>query len=214
MKDNRPPKEERTLKRGDVREDGMVFYGYNVGCQDGERWVTGDYLSQWKARAARKKREAKRREDSWESKNRGKRRAYARNYYHGNKEKAQKSNVRWKRNNSDKVSAMSAKRRKNIPRGLRLSEEHGLEILEIYEMRNMLNEAARGAGAIQFGANNYGRYAFCVDHVLPVAHSNFCGLHVPWNLNIIDAKENMTKSNSFEYHKDFGLTTRFYEPAL
>ena len=39
-KDNRPPKHLRNLKRGDVREDGMVFWRYNKQCPNGEAWAT------------------------------------------------------------------------------------------------------------------------------------------------------------------------------
>jgi len=39
-KDNRPPKHLRTLKYGDVREDGMIFRGYNTSSRNGERWIT------------------------------------------------------------------------------------------------------------------------------------------------------------------------------
>lgn len=45
MKDNRPPKEERTLKKGDIGSDGMVFWGYHPGTKNGEEWVSEtDYL--------------------------------------------------------------------------------------------------------------------------------------------------------------------------
>ena len=39
-KDNRPPKHLRTLKRGDVREDGMVFWAYHRDFARGEQWLT------------------------------------------------------------------------------------------------------------------------------------------------------------------------------
>lgn len=42
--DNRPPKHLRTLKRGDVREDGMVFFRYNPTGINGEQWVTKEQL--------------------------------------------------------------------------------------------------------------------------------------------------------------------------
>jgi hypothetical protein len=42
--DNRPTKEFRTLKRGEAREDGMVFFRYDRNCINGERWVTPDKL--------------------------------------------------------------------------------------------------------------------------------------------------------------------------
>jgi hypothetical protein len=40
--DNRPPKQARTLRYGDVREDGMVFCGYVACGENGEKWVTRD----------------------------------------------------------------------------------------------------------------------------------------------------------------------------
>lgn len=46
--DNRPPKHLRTLKRGDVREDGMVFHSYQPHIPSGEWWVTPEHLDRYR----------------------------------------------------------------------------------------------------------------------------------------------------------------------
>lgn len=66
---------------------------------------------------------------------------------------------------------------------------------EIYSLRQQLNEAAAGAGMYGKGSNGNKRYAFAVDHVMPVTHDELCGLHIPCNLKLIEADANSAKSN-------------------
>jgi hypothetical protein len=44
---------------------------------------------------------------------------------------------------------------------------------------------------------------FHVDHIFPIQHPHFCGLHAHWNLQLLTPQRNLSKSNKIE--------TRFFE---
>ena len=66
-----------------------------------------------------------------------------------------------------------------------LKDYHEDDIKKIYEYRTELNKIA-------------GYVMFHVDHIVPLQGNNVCGLHVPWNLRVITAEENLQKGNSHE----------------
>lgn len=122
--------------------------------------------------AARNREVAKKRASEW----------YYKNYeYARQQQKPYCSN--WKKINSDKHCAIENKRRasklKATPKWL--TESDNLQINCKYSLAKMLSRET----GIQYH----------VDHIVPLKSKVVCGLHVPWNLQVIPATENLRKSN-------------------
>ncbi len=111
------------------------------------------------------------------------RRAAGRKRYHehpGYKERQKKQAAEWWRKNPGKRNKIVAARRSWIKRATPpwLTAEHHAEIAAIY-----IEAARRGES---------------VDHIHPLRGKTCCGLHVPWNLQIIPLADNIRKGNRFE----------------
>jgi hypothetical protein len=88
-------------------------------------------------------------------------------------------------NNKGKVNANTAKRAavklQRTPKWL--SKLHFKQIGIFYDSASMLTE--------ELGIE------FEVDHIIPLRGDNVSGLHVPWNLQVITAKENRVKGSKY-----------------
>lgn len=113
--------------------------------------------------------------------NKEKRLEYARNYNKNNKER-RRTNARF---NGSNRRALMAKAKPPW-----LNDEHMYQIKLMHLLAKKL-ESETGK-------------RFSVDHIHPLINSNFCGLHVPWNLQVIPSIENSSKSNKFK--PELGLT--------
>jgi len=108
-------------------------------------------------------------------------------WYYSNYEYArQQQNIygrKWLQNNLDKHAATQGKRRasKLNATPIWLTDSHKLHIECKYSLAAMLSK------------NTEEQYH--VDHIVPLKGKKVCGLHVPWNLQVIPAKENLRKSN-------------------
>ena len=67
----------------------------------------------------------------------------------------------------------------------KLADTHKQAMQETYELMRKINEWA-------------GYTLVHVDHIVPINGQNISGLHVPWNLQIMNAAINQSKSNNFD----------------
>lgn len=124
----------------------------------------------------------------------------ARQWYAENKDHASKRNAEWARRNRDKLRAWSKRKYREDPakavaklaqrkaRKMRaqppwLSAIQKAQILEMYDLAK--------AKSMQTGVTHD------VDHIFPLINGKFCGLHVPWNLQVITNVLNRKKSTFF-----------------
>lgn len=85
--------------------------------------------------------------------------------------------VQYRINNRDKINNIQNKHKKKRRKLEKLSSypEYKKEIKNFYKNRPE---------------------GFDVDHIMPLCHKNFCGLHVPWNLQYLPKEENRKKRNN------------------
>lgn len=91
----------------------------------------------------------------------------------------------WRKANPEKTAAQKAKRRANL-KNAQPDWVDESELLKFYKLRLEMNAIT--------GIEHQ------VDHIVPLAGKNVCGLHVPWNLRVIPARENQSKKNKLLEH--------------
>jgi hypothetical protein len=93
---------------------------------------------------------------------------------------------KWRMNNPHKVAEHRLKRQEALQNSQPdwLSQEHLLQIKYIYQQAK---DCSVTTGE-----------TYEVDHIVPLRGKGVCGLHVPWNLQILPRDLNRSKSNHYE----------------
>lgn len=121
-------------------------------------------------------------------------------YYQENKKEILLKQKDYYRRNRDMYYAKAAERR--AMKASRSYEIFSGEVLSIYkECRNINKKLASCVATDEISEAQYH-----VDHVIPLKSDFVCGLHTPNNLQIITAKENASKQNSFTPYWENHLT--------
>lgn len=104
-------------------------------------------------------------------------------YREENKEQIQKNAKKWREAHKGKKNADTAKRfaakMQRMPKWLTKEEKERMSCY--YQLATMRTKESG--------------YAWHVDHTVPMRGESVSGLHVPWNLQVIPAQENMSKGN-------------------
>jgi hypothetical protein len=197
-------------KRGDVREDGKLFWKYASSCKDGEYWLSKEKFEE-------KKKSESERHSKYYSKNANALRKYKIDRYAKNsisireqsrvsrlknidryREKGRESSRLWRKKNPTKYKENLVNWIKENPDKYKLITAKGNSKRRAAEKNNTPDLTHNQKLIIEtiylqrlrlekkFGIQ------FHVDHVIPISKG---GLHIPSNLQVLPAKLNLKKNS-------------------
>jgi hypothetical protein len=111
---------------------------------------------------------------------------YQKYYRKANKEKIAEQKKKYQKDNPAKINAKNAKRRAAKLQ----ATPNWLTLEDLQQIENFYKEAQ----CLKLLTNQ----EYHIDHIVPLQGKNVCGLHVPWNMQILQASDNRIKSNKLQ----------------
>lgn len=173
-------KELTEFNRDRSRDDGL--YVYCKDCRKEYRQKNRDSISAyWKEYREKNRDDLK----EYRQKNRDSRLPYWKEYYEKNRDRILAYTKEWKQENRTLVNSCASKSRaKRKSRSPTWAKVYTEQFADFFEKANKLTE--------ETGVAHH------VDHIIPLIHESVSGLHVPWNLQVLPAKENISKGNKWD----------------
>ena len=111
----------------------------------------------------------------------GGRKDYIKQHYENNKEYYKEKSRKWRKDNTAHHNSLTAAHRASKSQATPkwLTKEQLKEIRTFYYKAKSLSTKCD--------------CQYHVDHIIPLRGKEVCGLHVPWNLQVITARENLVK---------------------
>ena len=122
----------------------------------------------------------------WNKDNPERRKEIKTQWAENNKDKVNKSRKQWKLNNKAKIYTAISVRRANLLKATpKWVDKNALKDIESFYICSQMFSMYTGQ-------------KYHVDHIIPLRGKKVSGLHVPNNLQVIPAKENLSKRNIFD----------------
>lgn len=168
------------FSKDSARKDGLQHE-----CKDCQKQRKREWYERNKKRVVQTRRERYER-------NKEREKQKSREYREANKERVRQRMREYCKTNPDKYNMYNATRRAFKLRATPawLTATHKAQIKAMY------------AKAIRLTAKTGINYH--VDHIVPLKNSLVCGLHVPWNLQVITKTENIVKNNRLTEGINYG----------
>lgn len=173
------PSTGKPFVRGDTRPDGFLFLGYKLS----RKYSNGYFIEEW-ASPERFNKTIN----------------YQQDWYIRNKDKVLTQSAAWHKANPEKRKIIAQKhRRNNLAKDCAKVMRRAAS--KIQRTPAWLNaDQIKEIDAFYIEAQRLSKLTGIlhhVDHIVPLRGRQVSGLHVPWNLQVIPAKDNLSKSNTF-----------------